>query len=208
MKRTFLLSILAAIAAALMPMGASGQILHRHKQPAPAAEGEPSYKWEAYAGLGYTSLNQVSQSRSGLLGANLSITRDFGKYFGLTAQGAACSYAYVSGNPGTPSVDTVLFGPVLHAPIIGKVSGLVYALLGGEHTGGESMTPNISFAGGGGGGLEYKLFGRFSARATGDVVAGSFTVAGTPAIPNPAAVGDSPHMTRNSRATIGVVYRF
>jgi hypothetical protein len=45
---------------------------------------------------------------------------------------------------------------------------------GGAHTGGESMPPNISFAGGMGLGLDYKLSPRFALRASGDDIASSF----------------------------------
>lgn len=200
MKRTSLFSILALVSAALIPLAAHGQII-KHRKAAPSEVEEPSYKYEVYAGLGYTSLNQVNQSRSGLMGVNASITRDWGKYFGLTADGAFCKYAVTSGNPGKPVVDTVLFGPVFHANLYGRTSGFVHALLGGEHTGGESQTPNISFAGGVGGGMEYKIGKRLAVRASGDVIAASFTLIN----PGP---GYSPHMTRDARATIGVVYKF
>ena len=202
MKRTLLLAILAVVPAALTPLAATSQVAPI-RGPRSADQGEPSYKYEVFAGYGYTSLNQVNQSRSGLQGANLSITRDWGKYFGVTADGAYYRYALVSGNSGTPSVDAVLFGPVIHANLYGKFSGFAHALLGGEHTGGERQTPNISFAGGVGGGLEYSLGGRLSLRASGDDIASSFSLTG-----NSPALGYSPHLRWNSRAAFGVVYRF
>jgi hypothetical protein len=64
------------------------------------------------------------------------------------------------------------------------------------------MTPNISFAGGAGGGLEYKLSPHFALRASGDDIASSFSVTGNTTGAN------SPNMRRNSRGTIGVVYKF
>lgn len=200
MKRTFLLSILAVIPAALLPLAATCQVA---PAAAPAERGEVSYKYEVFAGYGYTSLNQVNQSRSGLQGVNVSVTRDFGKYFGVTADGAEYKYAIETGNPGSPSVQAVLFGPVVHANLYGRTSGFLHVLLGGEHTGGESMTPNISFAGGIGGGLDYKLSPRLAIRASGDDIASSFSLSG-----NTAALGYSPHEHRNSRATLGVVYKF
>jgi hypothetical protein len=106
-----------------------------------------------------------------------------------------------SGNPGDPKVYAILAGPVIEAPLFGKISGLVHVLIGVEHTGGESQRPDVSFAGGLGGGLEYRLSPHFSLRATGDDIASSFTVRD----PLP---GDSPHERWNSRATIGVVYKF
>jgi hypothetical protein len=200
-----LLSILAMIPAALMPQAASSQILPHPKK---AAEGdEPNYKYEVYAGYAYTSLNQVTLSRSGLQGVDLSVTRNFGRYFGLTADGAFYKYALahpeVTNSTYSPSVDTVLFGPELHASLYSKTSGFFHALLGGEHVGGTSQTPNISFAGGVGGGLDYKLKPRISVRASGDVILQSFSVTG-----NSAALGYSPHETRDARATVGVAYRF
>jgi hypothetical protein len=205
LKRTFLILTLAAIPAVFMPLAASSQILPGHKS---AAEGDETvYRNEVYGGYAYTSLNQVNLSRSGLQGGELSYTRDFGKYFGLTADGAFYKYPYatpeVTNSTLTPEVDMVLFGPVLHAQLYEKVTGFVHGLMGGEHVGGTGQTPNISFAGGGGGGLEYRLTSRISARASGDVILQSFTVTG-----NTAQLGYSPHETRNSRATIGVVYRF
>jgi len=205
LKRMLLLSILAMIPAALLPLAASSQILPHPKK---AAEGdEPNYKYEVYGGYAYTSINQVNLSRSGLQGADVSITRNFGRYFGLTADGAFYKYAFahpvVTNSTITPSVDTVLFGPVLHASLYEKTSGFVRVLLGGEHVGGTSQTPNISFAGGVGGGLDYQLKPRISVRASGDVILQSFSVTG-----NSAALGYSPHETRNGRATVGVVYHF
>src|ERR1700722_7470840 len=86
LKRMLLLSILAMIPAALLPLAASSQILPHPKK---VAEGdEPNYKYEVYGGYAYTGINQVNLSRSGLQGVDLSVTRNFGRYFGLTADGA------------------------------------------------------------------------------------------------------------------------
>jgi hypothetical protein len=101
LKRTLLLSILAVVPAALMPLAAIGQVApDRDSKPDKA---EPSYKYEVFAGYGYTSLNQVNQSRSGLQGPDVIVTRNWGKYFAITADGAYYKYAYESGNPGTPA---------------------------------------------------------------------------------------------------------
>ena len=201
MNRKLLLSILAVVPAAFMPLAATSQIAP--DRPARAEQAEPSYKYELFAGYGYTSLNQVNQSRYGLQGVNLSITRDWGKYFGLTADGAFYSHPLSSGNPGNPSVDVVLLGPVLHANLFKNIDGFFHVLLGGEHTGGESQTPNISFAGGAGAGMEYRLSPHFALRASGDDIASSFSL-----INNTPALAYSPHMRRNSRAAFGVVYKF
>ena len=205
MKRKLSLSILAGVAAALMPLAATSQIAPERQKHAETVEA--TYKWEAFAGYGYTSLNQVNQSRYGLQGVDLSVTRDWGRYFGLTADGAYYSYPIsspvVAGSTLKPTVDTVLFGPVFHAQLYGKYSGFARVLLGGEHTGGESQTPNISFAGGVGGGAEYQLTQHFSLRASGDYIAASFSVTG-----NSSALGYSSHKTWNPHASFGVVYKF
>lgn len=207
MKRTLLLSILAMIPAVLLPLATTGQVSPDRGSRSTDESEQPVYKWEVYAGYGYTSLNQVNQSRSGLQGGNVSITRDWGKYFGVTGDGAYYSYPFdtpvVANSTLKPSVDLVLFGPVAHVEIWGKVSGFARAFLGGEHTGGESQTPNISLAGGFGGGMEYKLTSRISLRASGDDIASSFSLTG-----NSPALGYSPHKHWNSRAGFGAVYRF
>jgi hypothetical protein len=201
LKRKWLVSILAVVPAALMPLAATGQIApDRGTRP---DRPEPTYKYQVYAGFGYTSLNQVNQSRYGLEGVNIAVTRNWGRFFGLTADGGFYSHSVASGNPGKPSVDMVLFGPELHAPLYDRLNIFARALLGGEHTGGESQTPKVSFAGGAGVGLEYVLTQRFVLRLSGDDIASSFSVTG-----NSPALGNSPHLRRNSRASFGVAYRF
>ena len=182
-----------------MPLAATSQIAP-DRAPRPEPTG-PTYHYQVYAGFSYTSLNQVNQSRYGLMGANIDVTRDFGRYFGITADGAFYNHSAGSGNPGSPSVDMVLFGPELHAALFGRTSVFVHALLGGEHTGGEGETPKISFAGGAGIGLDYALKSRWSLRISGDDIASAFSVTNN-------TTGNSPHMRRNSRAGIGVAYRF
>ena len=122
-----------------MPLAASSQIAPERSKHVEQAESP--YKWEAFAGYGYTSLNQVNQSRYGLQGVNLSLTRDWGKYFGLTADGAYYSTPIASGNPGKPVVDVVLFGPVLHANITDHLSGFFRGLLGGNTPAAKAKPP-------------------------------------------------------------------
>ena len=209
MKRKFLIAILAVVPAVFMPLAATSQIA---PDRAPRTEqAEPSYKYEVFAGYGYTSLNQVNQSRNGLQGVNVSVTRDWGKYFGLTADGGVYKYAYNATNPGNPSVDMVLLGPVLHANLFRHLDGFVHVLLGGEHTGGENATPKLSFAGGAGIGMDYELSPHFALRALGDDIASSFVA---PVYPSGSGAsctttsGCSPHQHRNSRAAFGLVYKF
>jgi hypothetical protein len=101
------------------------------------------------------------------------------------------------------SVYTFMLGPGLHTNLYGNLSGVVFAELGGEHTGGEEMVPGISFAGGFGGGLTYSLFPNLAVQLTGDRVAASFSLPGANA-----QNGYSTNRTWNARATFGVVYRF
>lgn len=199
MKRNLLLSILAVVPAALLPLAASCQIAP--DRPPAAEQPAQSYKYEVYAGYAYTSLNQVTQSRYGLEGVNVSLTRDFGKYFGLTGDGAIYFRALEAGNPVDAKVDTVVFGPVFHVDLFSGLSGFVRVLMGGEHTGGASENPKISFAGGFGGGMDYRLTRRISLRASGDDILASFAE-------DPEHLGYSPHRRGNPRAAFGAVYHF
>ena len=206
MKRTFLFSILALVPAALLPLAAQGQISTSGSSAA-AEPADRTFKYEVYGGYAYTSLNQVNQSRYGLQGVNVSVTRDWGRYFGVTAEGDYYRTPFgspeVVGSTAKPTVESVLLGPVIHANLFGRFGGFAHVLLGGEHSAGESQTPNISFAGGPGGGLEYSLSPRLSLRASGDYIAASFSLTG-----NSAELGNSPHKTWDSRASIGAVYHF
>ncbi len=196
MTRKWLLCVLAVFPAALLAQVAPDR-------PPRADRGEPTFKYQAFVGFGYTSLNQVNQSRYGLIGVNAELSRNFGRFFALTADGAYFPASYASGNPGDPKVSMLLGGPELHAAIYGKVNLYFRGLLGGEHTGGESMTPKVSFAGGVGAGLEYVMKPRWVLRMGGDDILSSFSVRG-----NNSQLGYSPHMRANARATIGVAYRF
>ncbi len=202
LKRTLLLSILAVIPAVALSVPASAQVEPAHKKAADDSA-EVDYKWEAYGGFGYTSLNQVNLSRSGLMGVKAGATRDFNKWFGITAEGSWYKYPYTSGNPGSPVVLSGLAGPVFRADIIGKYSAFLHGLIGVEHSGGESQTPNISFAGGVGGGVEYKFSQHLSFRAYGDNIGASFSL-----INNSKELGYSPHRSWNPQAGLLAVYRF
>ncbi|MGO9317462.1 MAG: hypothetical protein ACLPXT_00200 [Terracidiphilus sp.] len=213
MKRKLLLAILAIIPALFMPLAATSQLIHARHREAPAEKPTAAHKYEVFAGYGYTSLNQVSQSRYGLQGVNISVTRDWGRFFGLTADGAYYKYPLKTGgagsdvNPGDPSVNLYLMGPVLHAPIFGHVDGYLHALLGVAHTGGENATPDVSFAGGYGGGLDYKLFHNLSLRLGGDDIQSSFLANANSSVCGTGS-NCSAHKHGNSRAEFGVVYKF
>ncbi len=203
MKRTFLFLPLALAPALLVPLRAIGQV---NPEAAPASQQAPSLRYEGYAGFAYTSLNQVNLSRYGLYGGKLTVMRDWGKYFGL--MGSVDYYrnpisSRLPSNPGDPSVYSFLVGPEVHASITEKLRGEFFGELGGEHTGGEGITPSISFAGGFGGGITYWLANRVAIRIDGDRLAGSFSLDN-----NTPELANSTHRTWNPRATIGVVYRF
>jgi len=198
LKRKMLLSVLAAVPAMLMPFAALGQLA---KEKAPAETTEPTYKYVAFVGWGYTSLNQVNQSESGLQGISASFTRDWGKYFGVTAEGGHYAWTVTRANPQKSSVDLYLLGPELHANLYGKTSLFVHGLVGAAHTGGVTIQPDESFAGGAGIGLDYQLTPHFGLRMYGDDIASSFTVV-------PYQSGDSAHMRWNARGSIGVTYKF
>jgi hypothetical protein len=200
LKSKFLLSILAVIPAAIMPLAVAGQVA---PERSPGQGGAPVYKWEAFALAGYTSLNQVNQSRYGLIGGKFGATRDFGRHFGITAIGDYYKPSTGSGNPGNPSVYDAMIGPEFRANLYGNFDGFLHGLMGVEHTGGEGMTPNISFAGGFGGGMLYNLSQRWAIRASGDRIGASFSLNN-----NTPQLSYSPHLHWNARGEVGVVFRF
>ncbi|HVU48382.1 MAG TPA: hypothetical protein VHD85_19790 [Terracidiphilus sp.] len=176
-----------------------------------SAKAEPAYKYEVYAGFGYTSINQVTLSRHGLAGVDISVTRDWGRYFGLSgivnyykpevSFGSGSAGAGSNSNPGNPSVYEVLVDPEIHATLYGNLSGFFHGGMGIAHTGGEGMSPDTSFAGGLGGGMTYDFTPRLGIRLSGDRIGASFPVNNTPK-------GYSTHRTWNASGTIGIVYRF
>jgi len=203
LNRTLLFCFLAVVGATLAPFMAAGQV---NPEAAPGIQQAAPYKYEVFAGLAYSRLKQVPVSYSGLVGGKISLARGWGKYFQL--MGTADYYRVGTGHaglphPGNPSVYSFLVGPQLHLNITEKLSGKVFAELGGEHTGGESMTPSISFAGGFGGGLAYSLGRNWGMQLTGDRVAASFSLPG-----NTSQLGYSTNRTWNARGTFGVYYRF
>ena len=211
-RNSLMLALMVAPAMLIFPLQAAGQVSSSEGKDAGNQPAGPKY--EIYAGWGYTSINQVNQSRYGLMGVELSATRDWGKYFGLTVMGNYFKPPLSIGgggggvnnsqsNPGDPSVYEVLAGPEFHADIYDRVGGFIHGVMGAEHTGGENMSPNFSFAGGFGGGLYYRLTDHFSVRVSGDKIGASFSL-----INNTPILGNSPHRTWNSSATVGLGYRF
>ena len=201
MNRKWLIFFAAALCAALLPLATSAQIAP--ERPAKPEDPDAALKWKAFVGASYTSLNQVNGSRYGLIGVNFGAIRDFGHFWGLTGEGSYYSYAAGSGNPGNPTVVYFLGGPEVHGPIFERWNLFGRVLIGGAHTGGTDQTPDISFAGGFGGGVEYKLAHRILLRVSGDNIASAFSLVGATD-----QNGYSPHTRWNPRGGISVAYRF
>jgi hypothetical protein len=98
-------------------------------------------------------------------------------------------------------VNLYLAGPEFHAPLYEKLGIFVHGLIGAAHTGGVSIRPGESFAGGIGMGMDYKLGSRFGVRLYGDDIGSSFTL-------TPYQSGFSPHRRFNARASFGLTYKF
>jgi hypothetical protein len=197
--RKWLVSLLA-VPAVLLPLTAAAQVI-QEKAPRPVADDTP--RNGVYLGFGYTSINQVNQSRHGLMGGNVEYTRDFGRFFAAVGDAGFYPASLGSGNPGSPTVTMVLGGVEAHGHIFENWSLFARGLMGGEHTGGESMTPNISFAGGVGMGIEHTFSRRWAVRLSGDDIGSSFSLRN-----NTPQLGNSPHFRWNARAGVGIVYRF
>ncbi len=203
LKRTLLFLFLGVAGVALTALPAASQV---NPEAAPGPQQAAPFKYEAFVGFAYSRLRQVPVSYSGLLGGKATVARDWGKYFQL--MGSGDYYRIGTGhkglpNPGNPSIYTFLVGPALHATLYENLSGVFFGEVGGEHTGGEQMTPSISFAGGFGGGLAYSLNSKFAVQLTADRVAASFSLPN-----NSSQQAYSTNRTWNARATFGVLYRF
>jgi hypothetical protein len=204
LKRTLFLLTLAAVVAGMTALPAAGQV-NPEAAPGPTAQAA-SPKYEAFVGVAYSRLRQVPISYSGLVGGKATLARDWGRYFQL--MGSVDYYKLGTGHrslsdPGDPSIYTFLVGPAIHATLYENLSGVFFGELGGEHTGGEHVSPGISFAGGFGGGLTYNLTRNLGVQLTGDRIAASFSLPN-----NTPQLAYSTHRTWNVRGTFGVVYRF
>jgi len=181
-------------AAALLPLAAYAQS---------KALAETNFKRSVYVAYGYSSLNQVNQSRYALQGVQVGATQDFAKYFGVTGEYGDYFASTGGKNPGSPEVKNFLAGPVLHGPLFHKSELFVNVLLGVEHTGGETYVNNYSFSGGFGYGVTYSLSKRISIRAAGERLSDSYSLTGYSA-----SSGASAHRHWNSRASFGLAYAF
>ncbi len=201
MKRTLFITIVAGALAGMLAPSARAQVENTPEAPPPPAA--PGLKYEATVGYGYSTLNQVNESRYGMQGVEASVARYWGKHFAVVLLGDDYKWATSQGNPGNPSIDSLLAGPQFRMNIFGPVDGFFRGTIGAEHTGGENETPNISFAGGIGGGLDIRVDRRFAVRISGDRIGASFSFAN-----NSPLLNNSPHLTWNTRASVGIVYRF
>jgi hypothetical protein len=191
--------ILTVASAIAVPVCVMGQVAPE-RPPKNLATG-PEYKYDVFLGYGYTSLNQVSQSRSGLGGIAGSVTRGITEHFAVKFDGGHYLWNTTATNAGHPTVDMFLGGAVVRGNLFEKWSIYTEGLMGGIHTGGVAIQPDVSFAGGIGIGMDYNRNARLSIRAYGDYLGSSFTI--TPYQP-----GFSPHTRWNARAGIGAAYHF
>jgi len=189
--------------AALFPLCAAAQT------SASSSGGEDTDKpshYDIFVGAGATSQNQIVHSHGLLVGFEVGVTRNWGKYFGLNAQGASFMKSTSADNTSggqSPQYSQFLAGPELHAQLYEKMSGSVHLLVGGSHTGGSGITgsPNVAFSMAFGAGLDYRLKQHFSLRLTGDRVKTSF-------VQGASGSGNSPHPYQNVQTALGVVYHW
>lgn len=193
MKGKFLLFVVAIL---LSASAASQVAAAQVAKPAAAETPATFYRYEGYVNFAYTGANQVKSS-SALLGVNIGVQAKLRKWFG-----ANVDFGDYGGSTGLvkPNMTTFLAGPEFYIPS-DKLTGFAHALFGGAHTGNAGQKPDVSFAYAIGGGFEYSITPRISARIAGDGIVSSFVF-------DPENQGFSPHARVNPRATIGVSYRF
>ena len=96
----------------------------------------------------------LHQSQSGqsipqrFAGTKHSYTRNLSEHFGLAFDGGSYRWDVSATNEGSPTVDLFLAGPVFRAGLFEKIGGFAHVLIGGAHTGGVAIQPDVSFAGG------------------------------------------------------------
>jgi hypothetical protein len=164
-------------------------------------------RYDIFAGAAITSQNQIVHAHGFLLGYQIGVTRNWGKYFGINVQGSGMSDSLSSANQTeagiSPNYSQFLVGPELHAPLYERMSGGVHLLLGGSHTGGSGIQgiPNIAFSDGFGAFLQYRVTPHFSLRLLSDRM-------GTSYVQEPSNLGYTPHHVDNVQAAFGLVYHF
>ena len=191
------------VLAALLPLCAGAQI---SASTTGGDETPKGSRYDIFVGAAGTSQNQIVHGHGVLVGFEVGVTRNWGKYFGLNVQGASFMASTSSANTAggvSPQYAQILAGPELHSQIYERVSGNVHVLLGGSHTGGTGIvgTPNVAFSTAFGAGLDYRVMPHFSLRLTGDRVGTSF-------VQGSSGSGYSPHPYSNVQAAFGVVYHW
>jgi opacity protein-like surface antigen len=186
--------IFLSLFALLMPASLVAQVAQPAADIAP-----PLQRYEIFAGVDYTTANQVKSS-SALIGGNVGGAIKLNKFFGGTVDFGDYGLAATNNGLVKPTVTTLLAGPEFYIPS-DKITGFLHVLFGGEHTGATGAKPDVAFAYAVGGGVEYELTRHISARASGDGVWSSFVL-------DPNNTGASPHLRVNARASGGIAYRF
>ena len=195
MKGKFLLSVVAL----LLCVSFSGRNVAAQVAKPAAADVVTFDRYEIYGNFAYSGANQV-QSSSALLGVNVGAQAKLKKWFGANVDFGDYFASASSNGLVKPNMTTFLAGPEVYIPA-DNLTGFFHVLFGGAHTGNAGVQPDISFAYAVGGGFEYALNKRFSARIAGDGIVSSF-------VQESPGQGFSPHARVNPRATIGVSYRF
>ena len=159
----------------LAALPAAGQV---NPEAAPGPAQAAPYKYEAYVGVAYSRIRQVPVSYSGLMGGKGVTGPRLGKVFSTHGVGRTTtrwdSATATCRIPATRRSTPSWLGRQSTLRSMRTSADCFSRELGGEHTGGENMTPSISFAGGFGGGLAYSLSRNFGMQLTGDRVAASF----------------------------------
>jgi len=181
--------------ASLLPMSLAGQVV----KPASTDTQVEFDRYEVFAGVDYSSANQVKSS-SALIGGNVGVSAKLKKWFGGSADFGDYGVAATSNGLVKPTVTTFLIGPEFYIPS-DSITGFLHVLVGGAHTGGVGARPDISFATAFGGGFEYKFSRHWAARVSGDSILSSFVL-------DPDNQGFSAHLRANARASGGVAYHF
>uniref|UniRef100_E6QIY3 Outer membrane protein beta-barrel domain-containing protein n=1 Tax=mine drainage metagenome TaxID=410659 RepID=E6QIY3_9ZZZZ len=202
MKGKFLLLVLCAcvpisvFGQASSSSSASSSQASSSSTPALPDAPRPAGHFDVYAGVAYSSANQVKSS-SALFGGTVAVDGKLKPWFGGTVDFGYYGFGY-----GTvkPTMYTMLAGPSFFIPS-DKFEGFFHVLFGLAHTGGVSATPNLAYAYAIGGGMQYDIRRNLALRAAGDGIFSAFAL-------DPNNLGYSQNMRVNPRATFGVVYHF
>ena len=149
---------------------------------------------DLFGGYSYGSIdtNGLTKSRQSINGWETSISGNFNKWFAAEAD-VAGYYKNLSG----VSVTDYYYGA---GPRINFKPFFVHALIGGDHLTGSASGMSLSqdsLAGAFGGGVQWKVSGPLSVRASADYVFTRHNITGGPSVTQ-----------NNVRASVGIVYSF